>query len=48
MKAVVYDFSISKYVAAKSLGKQFPVFYYGKPSALSLSDVEEPNLPNEK
>ncbi|WP_373893580.1 zinc-dependent alcohol dehydrogenase [Virgibacillus natechei] len=46
MKAVVYDFTIPKYVAAKVLGKHFPSMYYGKPSALSLKDVEEPKLPN--
>src|SRR5699024_5313041 len=47
MKAIVYDFSIPKYVAAKALGKPFPSMYYGKPSALSLKTVREPNLPNE-
>jgi len=46
MKAVVYDFTKAKYVAAKALGKQFPTLYYGKPSALSLRHVEEPKLPN--
>lgn len=46
MKAVVYDFTIPKYVAAKALGKHVPSMYYGKPSALSLRDVEEPKLPN--
>lgn len=47
MKAVVYDFSIPKYLAAKALGKQFPSLYYGKPSALSIRDIEEPSLPGE-
>lgn len=47
MKAVVYDFTIPKYLAAKAFGKHFPSMYYGKPSALSLKDVEEPKLPNE-
>lgn len=47
MKAVVFDFTIPKYLAAKALGKQFPSMYYGKPSALSLSNVEEPELINQ-
>src|SRR5699024_1187864 len=47
MKAVVYDFSVPKYLAAKAFGKRFPSLYYGKPSALSLSNVEEPELINE-
>ncbi|WP_059105763.1 zinc-dependent alcohol dehydrogenase [Shouchella shacheensis] len=47
MKAIVYDFTIPKYLAAKALGKHFPSMYYGKPSALSLKNVEEPKLPNE-
>lgn len=47
MKAIVYDFTIPKYVAAKALGKRFPSLYYGKPSALSLKEVSEPKLPNE-
>src|SRR5690625_798486 len=48
MKAIMYDFTIPKYVAAKTLGKRFPSMYYGKPSALSLKSVEEPKLPNEE
>lgn len=47
MKAIVYDFKKTKYIAAKTLGKRFPSLYYGKPSALSLREVEEPSLPNE-
>lgn len=47
MKGVIYDFTIPKYAAAKALGKRFPSLYYGKPSALSLSEVEDPVLPNE-
>lgn len=47
MKALVYNFNIPTYLAAKSLGKQFPSFYYGKLSALSLKDLAEPTLPNE-
>ncbi|QKY68741.1 zinc-binding dehydrogenase [Lentibacillus sp. CBA3610] len=47
MKAIVYDFTIPKYITAKALGKHFPSLYYGKPSALSLRDVEEPELPND-
>lgn len=47
MKAIVYDFTIPKYVAAKALGKSIPSMYYGKPSAVSLKDIEEPELPNE-
>lgn len=45
MKAVVYDFTIPKYIAAKALGKRIPSLYYGKPSALEMREVEEPELP---
>lgn len=44
MKAIVYDFSIPKYLAATALGKWFPSLYYGKLSALSMQDIEEPDL----
>src|SRR5699024_11497154 len=47
MKAITYNFSIPKYVAAKALGNRFPSMYYGKPSALALKKVREPKLPNE-
>lgn len=47
MKALVYNFNIPTYLAAKSLGKKFPSFYYGKLAALSLKDLAEPTLPNE-
>lgn len=47
MKAILYDFTVPKYIAAKTLGKWFPSLYYGKPSALSLRHVEEPLLPGE-
>lgn len=47
MKAIVYDFKKTKYIAAKTLGKQFPSLYYGKPSALSMRDIEEPVIPGE-
>lgn len=47
MKAVVYDFSVPKYLAAKAMGKRFPSLYYGKPSALSFKKMPEPDLPNE-
>src|SRR5699024_484987 len=47
IKAIVYNFSIPKYLAAKTMGKTFPSLYYGKPSALSLKKVGEPKLPNE-
>ncbi len=47
MKAIVYNFSIPKYIAAKALGKRIPSMYYGKPSALALRHIEEPQLPNE-
>ncbi|MEN1966693.1 alcohol dehydrogenase catalytic domain-containing protein [Lentibacillus sp. N15] len=47
MKGIVYDLVIPKYIAAKALGKHFPSLYYGKPSGLSLSQVEEPVLPND-
>lgn len=45
MKAVVYDFSIVKYLAAKSAGRFIPSLYYGKLSALQLKEIEEPKLP---
>lgn len=48
MRAVVYNFSIPNYIAAKALGKRFPSLYYGKPSAVSLQQVPEPQLPGEK
>lgn len=47
MKAVVYDFTVPKYLAAKSLGKRLPSLYYGKPSAVSLKNIAEPTLPND-
>lgn len=47
MKAIVYHFTIPKYVRAKAFGKYFPSLYYGKPSALSLRTVAEPDLPGE-
>ncbi|HLQ96801.1 MAG TPA: alcohol dehydrogenase catalytic domain-containing protein [Pseudogracilibacillus sp.] len=47
MKAVVYDFTVPKYLAAKALGKRFPSMYYGKPSAVGLQNIEEPELPNQ-
>lgn len=47
MKAIVYDFSIPKYVASTALGKWFPSLYYGKLSALSMRDIEEPELPGD-
>src|SRR5690625_3898626 len=47
MKAIVYNLTIPKYIAAKALGKKIPSLYYGKPSALTLKNVEEPQLPNE-
>lgn len=48
MKAIVYNFTIPKYIAAKTLGKYVPSLYYGRPSALSLANVEVPSLPGEK
>lgn len=48
MKAVVYHFSIAKYVAAKSGGRIMPSLYYGKLSALRLEEMEEPKLPGPK
>lgn len=47
MKAVVYDFNIAKYVASTTFGRWLPSLYYGKLSALSLKEVEEPTLPRE-
>src|SRR5690625_1047850 len=47
MKAIVYNLTIPKYIAAKALGKKNPSLYYGKPSALTLKNVEEPQLLNE-
>lgn len=47
MKAIVYDFSIPKYVASTALGRWFPSLYYGKLSALSMREVKEPELPGE-
>jgi threonine dehydrogenase-like Zn-dependent dehydrogenase len=48
MRAVVFDLSIPKYVAAKALGKRFPALYDGAPSCLSLrDDVARPVLPGE-
>lgn len=47
MKAVVYNFTVPKYLAAKAAGKRFPSLYYGKPSALSFKNVQEPMLPND-
>lgn len=48
VKAIVYDFSIGKYVAAKSAGRLWPALYYGKPSALKLQELDEPALPGPK
>ncbi|MCI0182344.1 MAG: alcohol dehydrogenase catalytic domain-containing protein [Acidibacillus sp.] len=45
MKAIVYDFSITKYMAAKTFGKRYPKLYYGKRSALSLREWPDPKEP---
>lgn len=48
MRAVVFELSIPKYVAAKALGKRVPALYDGAPSCLKLrDDVPEPELPGE-
>lgn len=47
MKSIVYNFTIPKYIRAKALGKFFPSFYYGRPSAVSLKEIDEPTLPSE-
>lgn len=41
MRAIVYDFSIPKYLTAKAVGKRYPKLYYGKFSALSLREWPE-------
>lgn len=46
MKALVFDVSIPKYVAARGLGKVFPELYYGKGSMLALKDVRPPQKPS--
>ncbi|CAM3173966.1 zinc-binding dehydrogenase [Filibacter tadaridae] len=46
MKAIVYDFTVPKYIVAKGLGKKFPSLYYGKPSALEMRNIDEPLLPS--
>jgi threonine dehydrogenase-like Zn-dependent dehydrogenase len=46
LRAVVFDLSIPKYLAAKALGKQLPALYYGRPSCLQFREVAEPALPS--
>jgi threonine dehydrogenase-like Zn-dependent dehydrogenase len=45
MRAVVFDLSIPRYLAARALGKRMPSLYYGRGSCLSLREVAEPALP---
>lgn len=48
MRALVFDLSIPKYLAAKALGERVPALYDGAPSCLSLRDDEpEPALPGD-
>lgn len=47
MKAIVYDFSVPKYIAATVFGKWMPSLYYGKFSPISLQEIEEPELPGD-
>lgn len=46
MKALVFDLSIPKYVAARGLGKVLPSLYYGRGSMLALKDVPRPQAPS--
>jgi threonine dehydrogenase-like Zn-dependent dehydrogenase len=45
VRALVFDLSVPKYLAAKSLGGLLPSLYYGRGSCLSLREVAEPALP---
>ena len=46
MRAVVFDLSIPKYIAAKALGKRIKALYDGAPSCLSFrQDMPRPALP---
>ena len=46
MRALVFDLSIPKYLAAKAIGRQLPAMYDGAGSCLSLRDDEpRPALP---
>jgi threonine dehydrogenase-like Zn-dependent dehydrogenase len=48
VRAVVFDLSIPRYVAAKALGKRIPALYDGLPSCIGLrDDVAEPALPGD-
>jgi threonine dehydrogenase-like Zn-dependent dehydrogenase len=48
MRALVFDLSIPRYLAAKAAGKRFPALFDGAPSCLSLRDDEPaPALPGE-
>ncbi len=46
MRGVVFDLSLTRYAAAKALGKWVPALYHGAPSCLRLADdVPEPRKP---
>ena len=48
MRALVFDLSIPRYLAAKAAGKRFPALFDGAPSCLSLRDDEPaPALPGD-
>jgi threonine dehydrogenase-like Zn-dependent dehydrogenase len=48
VRALVFDLSIPKYLAARALGERVPALYDGPPSCLSLRDDEpEPRLPGD-
>lgn len=44
MKAVTFNFSIPRYLAARLLGRRFPSVYTGPASVLALQEVAEPSL----
>ena len=48
MRALVFELSIPRYLAAKAAGKRFPALFDGAPSCLSLRDDEPaPALPGD-
>lgn len=48
MRAVVFDLSIPRFLAAKAGGRLLPALYDGAPSCISLrDDVPEPRLPGD-
>lgn len=45
LKALVFDLSVPRYVAAVATRRKIPALVYGKLSCLSLRDVAKPELP---